>query len=167
MYKDKYVKDMSSFPPDLPVSKTHIVMRSSQEDWRASHARIIRDFQLFYVLCIYTIALCVWCVNVATPQLWCVLGAVGVRRQPWVSSSLFPCGFWGNELRWSDSVASTSTWVTSPSRIGATTLFFGSVEKWNLGPILYTVGTQVTETHSQCVKTSQLTTALCYCKGPY
>jgi hypothetical protein len=32
MYKDMYVKIVSSFPADLPVSKTHIVMRSSQED---------------------------------------------------------------------------------------------------------------------------------------
>jgi len=65
-----------------------------------------------YFMCyVFTLLLCVcaWCANQGNTQWWCVLGVEGVRRQPWEAISLFPCEFWGTELRWSDLVASTVT----------------------------------------------------------
>lgn len=167
MDKDMYVEILSRFPPDLPVSITHIVMRSSQEHWRASHARIITEILNSFMCYVFILLLYVYHVwTGALPSVVCVGGS---RNQKTTLGSQFSLSMWVLE-DWTQVVRlsgkhlylshlSFASWCHRP--------VFGGVEKSNSGPAVYKVGNQVTEPHSQHLNTSQQTTALCYFKGPY
>ena len=78
MYKDAYIQVASRLPLDFSVDEFSCVQNPHCDEnlpgglkgnpCKDDH----RDFKLSYVLCIYTVALCVCCVNEGTPQLWCV-----------------------------------------------------------------------------------------------
>lgn len=160
MYKDKYVKDMSSFPPDLPVSKTHIVMRSSQEDWRASHARIITEILNSFMCYVFILLLYVYHVWMrALPSVVCVVGRGSQKTTLGTQFCLstWVLGYWTQVVR----LGGKHLYLSHLTILdGCHHPVFGGVEKLNPGPAVYKVGTQVTEPHSLCLKTSQQETAV-------